>query len=79
MKHLRAEASTPHSRERRGTDAPAAPQIPDIQSGNLVASNQPLRFQARPFIDVAGGVYDFRARFWSPETATFLEPEGTDI
>ena len=57
-----------------GTAAPEAPKVPNAQ-GTPVAFNQPLRWQARPFIDKAGGVYDFRARFWSPETATFLEPD----
>jgi hypothetical protein len=59
-----------------GAGAPAAPRVPDVTTGSLVAFNQFLRWQARPFVDRAGGVYDFRSRWWSVETATFLEPDG---
>jgi RHS repeat-associated protein len=34
---------------------------------------QLLRWQGRPFINLAGGLYDFRARTWSPELGAFLE------
>jgi RHS repeat-associated protein len=34
---------------------------------------QMLRWQGRPFINLAGGLYDFRARTWSPELGAFLE------
>jgi YD repeat-containing protein len=36
---------------------------------------QPLRWQARLFMAVAGGVYDFRSRIWSPELGAFLEAD----
>jgi RHS repeat-associated protein len=37
--------------------------------------DQPLRWQSHWFIDVGSGVYDFRARVWSPELAAFLQPD----
>jgi RHS repeat-associated protein len=36
---------------------------------------QPLRWQGRPFLDVAGGIYDFRNRWWSPALGAFLSPD----
>jgi RHS repeat-associated protein len=40
---------------------------------------QPLRWQGRPFVDVAGGIYDFRNRWWSPELGAFLSPDELDF
>jgi hypothetical protein len=37
--------------------------------------NQPLRWQSHWFIDAGPGFYDFRARVWSPDLATFLQPD----
>jgi YD repeat-containing protein len=34
--------------------------------------NQPLLWKGRPFLNVAGGVYDMRNRWWSPQMTTFL-------
>jgi RHS repeat-associated protein len=36
---------------------------------------QPLRWQARMFFPLAGGIYDFRSRVWSPELGAFLEAD----
>jgi RHS repeat-associated protein len=33
---------------------------------------QLLRWKARPFLNVAGGLYDMRARFWNPQMGAFL-------
>jgi RHS repeat-associated protein len=37
--------------------------------------DQPLRWQSHWFIDAGPGFYDFRARVWSPDLATFLQPD----
>ncbi len=37
--------------------------------------DQPLRWKGRPFLEVAGGVYDMRARWWSPRLGSFLEAD----
>jgi RHS repeat-associated protein len=34
------------------------------------------RWKGRPFVNVAGGVYDMRARFWSPAMGAFLTIDG---
>ena len=34
--------------------------------------DQPLRWKGRPFVNVAGGLYDVRARWWSPQMGAFL-------
>ena len=34
--------------------------------------DQPLRWKGRPFLNVAGGLYDMRARWWSPQMGAFL-------
>jgi RHS repeat-associated protein len=36
---------------------------------------QPFRWQGRPYLDIAGGLYDFRARTWSPELGAFLQAD----
>ncbi len=36
---------------------------------------QPLRWQSHWFLDVGPGLYDFKARVWSPDLATFLQPD----
>jgi RHS repeat-associated protein len=33
---------------------------------------QPLRWQGRWYTEMAGGLYDFRSRVWSPELGAFL-------
>jgi RHS repeat-associated protein len=33
---------------------------------------QLLRWKGRPFVNVAGGLYDMRARFWNPQMGAFL-------
>jgi RHS repeat-associated protein len=40
--------------------------------------NQPLRWKARWFSNVAGGTYDMRARQWSPELGVFLTVDEFD-
>jgi RHS repeat-associated protein len=40
--------------------------------------NQPLRWKARWFSPVANGIYDVRARQWSPELGTFLSIDELD-
>jgi RHS repeat-associated protein len=39
------------------------------------AAPQPLRWQSHWYIDSGSGLYDFRARVWSPELAAFLQPD----
>ena len=39
------------------------------------AFNQPLRWQGRWYTDLAGGLYDFRNRWWSPEVGAFLQAD----
>lgn len=34
--------------------------------------DRPLRWKGRPFVNVAGGLYDMRARWWSPQMGAFL-------
>jgi RHS repeat-associated protein len=34
--------------------------------------DQPFRWKGRPFVNIAGGLYDMRARSWSPQLGTFL-------
>jgi RHS repeat-associated protein len=60
-KTLPADAATP------------APTIPTATG--TAALNQQLRWQSRWFSDIAGGLYDFRARTWSPELGAFLQPD----
>jgi RHS repeat-associated protein len=36
---------------------------------------QPLRWQGRWYTEMAGGLYDFRSRVWSPELGAFLMPD----
>jgi hypothetical protein len=36
------------------------------------AISQPLQWKGRPFVNAAGGIYDMRARFWSPQMGAFL-------
>lgn len=36
---------------------------------------QPLRWQSHWYIDYGSGLYDFRARVWSPELAAFLQAD----
>ena len=38
--------------------------------------DQPLRWKGRPFVNVAGGLYDIRARWWSPQLEAFLTVDG---
>jgi len=38
--------------------------------------DQPLRWKGRPFVNVAGGLYDIRARWWSPQLGAFLTVDG---
>jgi len=40
------------------------------------AISQPLQWKGRAFINVAGGLYDMRARFWSPQLGAFLTIDG---
>ena len=37
--------------------------------------NQPLRWQGRWYTDLAGGLYDIRNRWWSPEIGAFLQAD----
>ena len=37
--------------------------------------DQPIRWQGHWFVDAGPGFYDFRARMWSPDLATFLQPD----
>lgn len=37
---------------------------------------QALRWKGRPFVNVAGGLYDVRARWWSPQLGAFLTIDG---
>jgi RHS repeat-associated protein len=36
------------------------------------ASDRCFRWKGRPFVNVAGGLYDMRARWWSPQMGAFL-------
>ena len=41
------------------------------------ANDQPLKWKARPFLStVAGGVYDMRARWWSPRLGAFVQADS---
>jgi RHS repeat-associated protein len=40
------------------------------------ASDRCFRWKGRPFLNVAGGIYDMRARFWSPGMGAFLTIDG---
>ncbi|MBK9263222.1 MAG: hypothetical protein IPM54_25895 [Polyangiaceae bacterium] len=40
--------------------------------------DQPLRWKGRWYEPVAGGVYDVRARWWSPEAGVFLSIDGLE-
>jgi RHS repeat-associated protein len=40
--------------------------------------DQPLRWKGRPFLSVGGGVYDMRARWWSPRLGSFLSADDFD-
>ncbi len=62
-KLLPADAATP------------APELPDYQTGVAAGFEQPLRWQGRWYSALAGGVYDVRARQWSPELGAFLSPD----
>ena len=56
-----------------------SPTIPNATTGVAEPYEQPLRWQGRWFIDVAGGLYDFRARTWSPEIGAFLELDAFEF
>ena len=45
----------------------AGTPLPDWGFFGVQPLDQPLRWQGRWFVDVAGGIYDFRNRWWSPE------------
>ena len=40
---------------------------------------QPLRWKARWYYDIAGGIYDVRARQWSPDLGSFLSIDELDF
>jgi RHS repeat-associated protein len=40
-----------------------------------VPPRNPFRWQGRWYSEVAGGIYDFRNRVWSPELGAFLSPD----
>ncbi len=44
--------------------------LEDTATSNI---NQPLRWKARPYLAIAGGIYDMRARWWAPEAGAFLQ------
>ncbi len=62
-KLLPADAGTP------------APELPDYQTGDAVAFEQPLRWQGRWYSELGGGTYDVRARQWSPGLGAFLSAD----
>jgi RHS repeat-associated protein len=46
--------------------------FPDDSTTPAPLIDQPLRWKGRPFVNVAGGLYDMRARWWSPGMGAFL-------
>jgi RHS repeat-associated protein len=57
----------------------AGAPLPDWGFFGVQPLDQPLRWQGRWFVDVAGGIYDFRNRWWSPELGAFLSPDEFDF
>jgi RHS repeat-associated protein len=55
---------TPGNRRAKSSAKPAA------------ASDPRLRWKGRPFLSVGGGVYDMRARWWSPRLGAFLAADN---
>ena len=47
----------------------------DAATQILLEDTNPLRWQGRWLHDVAGGVYDFRNRIWSPQIGAFLSAD----
>jgi RHS repeat-associated protein len=48
-------------------------QLEPADAGTPAPSvDQSLRWKGRPFLNVVGGLYDMRARWWSPQLGSFL-------